>query len=530
MRSEDGTCVDLASDNLASTQEADGGGSEILTDHAESDATQAAKKVEKEGDEASDESAEKVGEDEDDDYYDELGCYDETEHCAERALNNGCIRNFAEMREDCKETCLLCPTAQGLQSVRNIYSDVPQGWHEDEELRQYIEEIDEYMYETVYAEDSPEYVKLHCRNLEPDCSYWSWNGECETSTEFMLGSCAAACMDCSNSSEQSIRCPFDPDEPVVWQKGDLHRMFTRLVTSPDFAVYNPMVASRPVESPNLKFDEVDGPWIVVLDNFLSTEECRKLIKFGVEEGFENPSGEEGKELGRSLATRLCVGHCAQSTVAMAIEERLAQLTGVPVKHQEPIELLSYEDDDYHDLHSDYDPLEFSLSQGPRILTVVLFLNDLTKGIDDTNGGVYFESIETVSLCRAGCPLTENRLLTTPFAVVDGKAETRTSSDIPKRIGRAPHGAGPPNPIRSCPDGWWDEIRYVFKCVLLPTKRGNRSHRLTTRSGEYLDSSTRLPCSFCCGLHLDDGIKSMFRILCFFLVETVHLGSRILLVV
>jgi prolyl 4-hydroxylase len=407
MRSEDGTCLDLASADLASAGEEDGGVSEVLTDqHATGDAEPSDENEEKEGDEGSDESedGEEDYSEDDDAYYDEPNCYDEGERCAERALNNGCVRNFAEMSQTCRETCLLCPTAQGLQSVRNMYSDVPQGWMGDEELLQYFDEIDEYMYGTVYAGDTPEYVKLHCRNREPDCSYWSWNGECETSPEFMLESCAAACMDCSKSSEQAIRCPFDKDEHVLWRKGDLQRMFTRLVTSPDFAIYNPMVASRPLVSPNPKFGGMDGPWIVVLDNFLSDAECQKLIKLGVNEGFEKASQEEeeeGLEVGRSLSTRLCVGNCAQSTVVTAVEERLVQLTGVPVQHQEPMELHLYADDDYHNLHSDYAPHEFSKSQGPRILTVVLFLNDLTKGGgDDTSGGVYFESIETVSLWRA----------------------------------------------------------------------------------------------------------------------------------
>jgi hypothetical protein len=53
-------------------------------------------------------------------------------------------------------------------------------------------------------------------------------------------------------------------------------MFERITTDPDFQKYTPQILSQPPK----------GPWVVVLDNVISAEECQRLIDLGGEVGYE----------------------------------------------------------------------------------------------------------------------------------------------------------------------------------------------------------------------------------------------------
>jgi prolyl 4-hydroxylase len=96
--------------------------------------------------------------------------------------------------------------------------------------------------------------------------------------------CAPACETC-DQLDFNTRCPFDKNAPLVWQPGDLNAMFERITTDPIYQEkHTPQILSQPPK----------GPWVVVLDNVVSAEECQKLIELGGEVGYE-VSRDSGKK-------------------------------------------------------------------------------------------------------------------------------------------------------------------------------------------------------------------------------------------
>ena len=321
-------------------------------------------------------------------------CFNVADDCESRALDDGCILNFANMSDECELTCNFCARDYTMLHISNAYSLTPQLLYEDKSLEEFVTKIDEYVYETIYRGVYPDHVKLHCKNKDPQCSYWAHDGECERNPEFMAERCPAACMDCESS--YSARCPFDLETPGIWKAGDLNAMFTHIANSPETAVYNPTVISRPISNPSPKFYKADGPWIVLLEEFLSEEETEAILE--IVEDTEYESVTEENDLYDML---FCDDMCSESEIVTSVEERLASLTGVPAQHNEVFTFFKYGEGSFHGLKSDYEPMELSFAQGPRILTVTIFLNDIPQQEDDVdnenrNGGLYFEPIESVS--------------------------------------------------------------------------------------------------------------------------------------
>lgn len=108
-------------------------------------------------------------------------------------------------------------------------------------------------------------------------------GECQVNPNYMKLQCAPACQTCDQLDFET-RCPFDKNAPLVWQPGDLNRMFERITTDPGYQKYTPQILSQPPK----------GPWVVVLDNVVSAEECQRLIELGGEAGYER-SKDKGKK-------------------------------------------------------------------------------------------------------------------------------------------------------------------------------------------------------------------------------------------
>ena len=328
-------------------------------------------------------------------------CYDLSDDCEERALNDGCILDFESMAHDCEMTCSLCTLEQDPSKITNMYSLVPQLLYNDETLAEYASHVDEYVYESIFMrEDVPESIKLGCKNKDPQCLFWAHSGECDRNKDFMLDRCLAACMDCENEESYAVRCPFSPHEPVIWEIGDMHQMFTHLVTSPEHYEYSPEVVSRPISKPNPKFDERNGPWVVILDEFLSEEECDALLSLSEEGNFEIIDGIiEGTESEQYYKSRKCTDECLDAEIVGHVEEILQYMTGVPQSHIEAFEFLKFEEGAFQGLHSDFLPKELSLAQGPRILSFLVFLNDVPQVEGDEenpNGGIYFDEIDVVS--------------------------------------------------------------------------------------------------------------------------------------
>jgi prolyl 4-hydroxylase len=225
-------------------------------------------------------------------------------------------------------------------------------------------------------------------------------GECEKNKAYMSVNCAPACQTCDKLDFEN-RCPFDPDAPQAWEKpGDLNRMFERITTDPYWETYGPIsVISSPATT--------GGPWVLTLDNFLSDEECERLIETGYEEGYEisadvgkvsfDGTHESVRSEGRTSENAWCDDECSDDPITGPVQERIEKLSGIHYNNSEWLQLLKYEPGQFYMEHHDYIPHEAEgRPQGPRIMTVFLYLNDVEAG-----GGTRFGRMGVTVMPKKG---------------------------------------------------------------------------------------------------------------------------------
>lgn len=174
-------------------------------------------------------------------------------------------------------------------------------------------------------------------------------------------------------------------------------MFHTIVSDPYYRkMYDIQVLSRPTSfQPNQECiegfeDSMDGPWVVLLDNFLNSTEAETLIELGATIGYErstdvgdveeNGSFETVVSFSRTSTNAWCnTEDCHDNPVVLAVRERMENLTGIPAANSEALQLLRYEPGQHYDLHHDFIRYEVSRRQGVRILTIFLYLNEVDEG-------------------------------------------------------------------------------------------------------------------------------------------------------
>ena len=183
-------------------------------------------------------------------------------------------------------------------------------------------------------------------------------------------------------------------------------MFENIVNSEEItSQYDLKVLSRPDYAEGDDPDNVDyilGPWVVTLDNFLSEEEAERFIEMGHNVGyeqstdvgqvFEDGSVERKKSQGRTSKNAWCNSdECLNDPVSKAVFERMENVTGIPQRNSEALQLLRYVESEFYKTHHDYIPLDKTRKQGPRILTVFLYLNDMPD--EESGGGTNFPELD-----------------------------------------------------------------------------------------------------------------------------------------
>jgi len=173
---------------------------------------------------------------------------------------------------------------------------------------------------------------------------------------YMKKNCAPACKSCEYLTIEG-RCPIDPDAPSSWSPGDLDAMFVRLSKEPYLSQYETKILSSP--------ETTGGPWVVTMENVVSQEEADHLIELGAIQGY-NRSSDVGKlkadgtfdyhvNSGRTSTNAWCKAGCYENSTALAVVERLSQITGINETHSEYLQLLRYEEGQRYKVHHDYIP-------------------------------------------------------------------------------------------------------------------------------------------------------------------------------
>jgi prolyl 4-hydroxylase len=247
----------------------------------------------------------------------------------------------------------------------------------------------------------------------------------------MQVNCAPACFSCDKVSFTSRCAHMPPDDTKnIWTAGSLNAMMERIVADPQYQS-NMQVLFRPATSTAADPSIPDGPWVVVLDDFLTPAECDTLIQLGAAEGYEI-SKDVSSEMkfdgtfdgvtsdGRTSTNAWCWNACYEHAVTKQVTAKIEKLLGIPERYYEHFQLLKYEEQQFYstwnigwgvhcvvsddrsltmvvalsfsatDTHHDYIEHDIERPQGVRILTVFLYLNDVEEG-----GGTNFPLLNTV---------------------------------------------------------------------------------------------------------------------------------------
>ena len=129
-------------------------------------------------------------------------------------------------------------------------------------------------------------------------------------------------------------------------------MFRRIVAEEN--QYKPKVLSMPNPTEE---GIVDGPWVVVLQNFTTDEECDRLIELGAIEGYKQ-SADVGKKRfdgtydkdinsGRTSENAWCHEKCTADPVTQRVNARIEKMTGIPEPNAESLQLLRYSEGQFY---------------------------------------------------------------------------------------------------------------------------------------------------------------------------------------
>jgi prolyl 4-hydroxylase len=235
------------------------------------------------------------------------------------------------------------------------------------------------MAKTVMVENDYAEVRLQCYNKDEFCTTRAMDGECDKPDgyedldeddpavqiyEAMISNCSPACQTCQelvfSDLEREYLAECTPDvETNIFEEGDLDTMFRRIVREipfengivlPDYKVN---ILSRPLREGHKgkALDSIDyhiGPWIVTLDNFITDEECDRLIKLGGFRGYdrslienEEEEDEEDEDPYRTSRNTWCQDECSKDPFAQSVTKKIENLTGIPTPNSEFLQLLKY---------------------------------------------------------------------------------------------------------------------------------------------------------------------------------------------
>lgn len=122
----------------------------------------------------------------------------------------------------------------------------------------------------------------------------------------------------------------------------------------DYVVHIHSQPDKDPSKPSSKKDNASPPWVITLDNFLSDEECDRMIQLGYDAGY-NRSEDVGeakldgtfggkKSGGRTSENAWCSARngCRLDPTAAGLHGRIAKLLDIPAENSEDFQILRYE--------------------------------------------------------------------------------------------------------------------------------------------------------------------------------------------
>jgi prolyl 4-hydroxylase len=324
---------------------------------------------------------------------------DESGKCETWAQQGECEANPDYMLQRCKQSCLTWhqdrdAVAKGigigvLQVVTNHHNE-SESYLAKQLIQKSIESMEKLKSENLISNE----LLNSCRNNHKDCTLWALRGECEKNPGYMYANCAPACLNCE-FLDVRVRCPRNDPDVIsgAWKPGDLHSMFERLSSEPYLTQYQVNVLSR-------------DPWVITMENVLSSTEAARLIELSSQQGFQRSTGtgrvkpdgtfENTISESRTSSNSWCNQDCYDDPTAMTVMERLSNMTQIPKNNSEALQMLKYEVGEFYKSHHDFLKNSEEKQPGVRILTMYLYLNDVEKG-----GGTKFNQLNITVMPKRG---------------------------------------------------------------------------------------------------------------------------------
>jgi len=285
-------------------------------------------------------------------------CVDKDERCPEWARGAQCTENAAFMLDSCRRSCSRCEGVVTYDRNCKDQSSFCGQWAAVGE-----------------CDSNPNYMRhscpvtchlcqsYDCHDLDPPkCADQAKLGHCRSEPERMYTECRWACKWCA--METTARCRRAAALRPAVRRGELDAMFRR-AASKEHTHFTPVVHSR-------------SPWIVSFDTFLSAEEADRVIQVGGR-GWRRSQAGDGVQAVRTSSTAWCDHNsCGADPMLARLRKRIANLTLVPERNAEHLQVLKYEVGQFYRTHHDQNSPTTS-AWGPRMYTFFMYLNDGAEG-------------------------------------------------------------------------------------------------------------------------------------------------------
>ncbi len=217
-----------------------------------------------------------------------------------------------------------------------------------------------------------------CIDRVTQCEFFASSGECSLNPGWMIVNCPVSCNSC-HLRDSKIRCQRDAlniTNSKAYPTRTLETVFSSL-------------KSR-LEASN-RFGPVkilsNSPWIVMVDDFVSSDECSDLIagitswERSTDAGEMNDFGESARvpTFGRTSSNGWCRGTCEKRHNVINLGNRISHYVQVPISNFEAFQVLRYEVGQQYITHHDYSTSQRDMACGPRIITALLYLSNVEEG-------------------------------------------------------------------------------------------------------------------------------------------------------
>lgn len=232
-----------------------------------------------------------------------------------------------------------------------------------------------------------------CINEKDLCAFWASTGECEKNTSFMTDNCSPSCQSC-HLIDYETRCPHrDPQlEPAVGNS-ELDDVFEAIVS---IDIQGLQVHSRPKENV-ASTDFKHRPWVITIDDFLTTEECDTMIELTYGKTLDNLVIVQEAD-GSTKSFCMDKNGCYNHAVTQAIYKRLSTFLAMPIENFDYLDInkvtSSYSRRKYHNIGKNY----VDNQCGPAIISITTFLNDAPM---DNEGGISFPVLNKTIAAKKG---------------------------------------------------------------------------------------------------------------------------------